>query len=78
MAKTWEWKEVTCSDRSHLCMYEIISLGTETYLFTDDTKAFRCIFQHSGCEEQQKDIHALQEWSDKWLLCLTSTQKSVK
>ena len=48
---------------------EVISLGIETYFFTDDTKAFIGIFQQSDCEELQTDIHALQEWYDKWLLC---------
>ena len=51
-------------------MPEVTSLGTETYLFTDDPKAFRGIFQHSDCQELQTDIHALQEWSEQCLLWL--------
>ena len=50
-------------------MPEVTSVGTHTYLFADDTKAFMCIFQQSDCVGLQMDIHALQEWSDKWLLC---------
>jgi hypothetical protein len=50
-------------------MPEVTSVGTHTYLFVDDTKAFRGIFQQSDCVGLQMDIHALQEWSDKWLLC---------
>jgi hypothetical protein len=52
-----------------LYMPEVTSVGTENYLFPDDTKAFRGIFQQSDCVGLQIDIHALQEWSDKWLLC---------
>jgi hypothetical protein len=52
-----------------LYMPEVISVGTENYLFPDDTKAFRGIFQQSDCVGLQMDIHVLQEWSDKWLLC---------
>ena len=50
-------------------MSEVTSVGTHTYLFADDTKAFRGIFQQSDCVGLHMDIHALQEWSDKWLLC---------
>ena len=50
-------------------MPEVTSVGTHTYLFADDTKAFRGIFQQSDCVGLQMDIYALQEWSDKWLLC---------
>ena len=50
-------------------MPEVTSVGTHTYLFADDTKAFRGIFQQSDCVCLQMNIHALQEWSDKWLLC---------
>lgn len=50
-------------------MPEVTSIGTDTYLFADDTKAFRGIFQQSDCEHLQEDIHALHEWSEKWLLC---------
>ena len=50
-------------------MPEVTSVGTHTYLFADDTKAFRDIFQQSDCVGLQMDIHALQEWSDKWFLC---------
>ena len=32
-------------------------------------KAFRGIFQQSDCVGLQMNIQALQEWSDKWLLC---------
>ena len=50
-------------------MPEVASVGTHTYLFADDTKAFRGIFQQPDCGHGQMDMHALQEWSDKWLLC---------
>ena len=49
-------------------MPDVTSIGTDTYLFADDTKAFRGIYKQSDCAKLQTDIHALQEWSDKWLL----------
>ena len=36
---------------------------------SEDTKAFRGIFQQSDCEYLQRGIHAIHEWSEKWLLC---------
>ena len=51
-------------------MPEVTSIGTDTYyLFAHDTKAFRGIFQQSDCEYLQRGIHAIHEWSEKWLLC---------
>ena len=49
-------------------MPDVTSIGTDTFLFANDTKAFRGIFKQSDCANLQTDIHALQEWSDKWLL----------
>jgi hypothetical protein len=37
-------------------MPEVTSVGTHTYLFADDTKAFRGIFQQSDCVGLQMDI----------------------
>jgi hypothetical protein len=37
-------------------MPEVTSVGTHTYLFADDTKAFRGIFQQSDCVGLQMDL----------------------
>ena len=80
-----EWRDVTSGIPQGsvfepivfvLYMPEVTSVGTENYLFPDDTKAFRGIFQQFDCVGLQMDIHALQEWSDKWLLCFH--QENVK
>ena len=49
-------------------MPDVTSIGTDTYLFADDTKAFRGIYKQSDCANLQTDMHELQEWSDKWFL----------
>ena len=37
-------------------------------MFADDTKILRCIMSKKDSIELQKDIHELENWSNKWLL----------
>ena len=41
---------------------------SEIYLYADDTKIFRPIFNESDCLKLQGDIHLMHQWSEKWLL----------
>lgn len=41
---------------------------SEAYLFADDTKIFKDISTEQDCVDLQSDFHALQQWSNKWLL----------
>ena len=45
-----------------------LNISSYTYLFADDTKIFRPITSELDCILLQKDLDALQNWSDKWLL----------
>ena len=47
---------------------DILEEGTQTYLFADDTKLYRRIRSIEDCQSLQRDLDALAEWSDKWLL----------
>jgi hypothetical protein len=65
-----EWRDVTsCIPQGSVLgpilfvlyindMPEVTSVGALTYLFANDTKAFRGIFQQSDCVGLQMDIHA--------------------
>ena len=57
-------------------MPDVTSIGTDTYLFADDTKAFRGIYKQSDCAKLQTDIHALQECHTSG--SYVSTLKNVK
>ena len=48
---------------------DVTSEDTHTYLFADDTKVFRSIIDHSDCSILQRDLHNMQSWTDKWMLC---------
>ena len=41
---------------------------SESYLFADDTKIFRCIEGKSDQSLLQSDLNSLSEWSNNWLL----------
>ena len=47
---------------------DIVSEGTEVYLFADDTKLYRRINDEEDCRILQEDLKKLLDWSDKWLL----------
>ena len=47
---------------------EILSEGTEAFLFADDTKIFRRILGIEDCHAIQSDLNRLLDWSQKWLL----------
>ena len=51
---------------------DVIKHGSIPYLFADDTKVYHIIYCTKDCENLQKDIRAMQEWSEKWLLCFHS------
>lgn len=42
--------------------------NSDPYLYADDTKIFKEIRTSDDCEDLQKDIHLMYEWSDKWML----------
>ena len=44
------------------------SVQSNILLFADDTKIFRQVFTTEDAEALQKDIDALNQWSEKWLL----------
>ena len=48
---------------------DITCCDTEVYLFADDTKVFRPIFNESDCDKLQQDLYNMQSWTDEWLLC---------
>ena len=48
---------------------DVTSVDTHTYLFADDTKVFRSVLNHSDITILQEDLHKMQSWTDKWLLC---------
>ena len=45
-----------------------ISSESEMFLFADDTKIYRGIFEGTDCEKLQMDIYIMNAWSEKWLL----------
>ena len=42
--------------------------NSDPYLYADDTNIFKEIRTSDDCEDLQKDIHLMYEWSDKWML----------
>ena len=44
------------------------TIKSDTLMFADDTKILRCIMSKEDSMELQKDVHDLENWSDKWLL----------
>ena len=44
------------------------SINSDTLMFADDTKILRRILSKEDSMELQKDVHELEQWSDKWLL----------
>ena len=42
--------------------------NSDIYLFADDTKVFKSIFSEKDCEQLQKDIDAMNKWTDTSLL----------
>lgn len=40
-------------------------VSSEGYLFADDLKAFKCIYQASDCEDFQKDLFRISDWADE-------------
>ena len=49
-------------------IYQKSPTQNQEYLFADDTKLYRRIEDKKDCDQLQKDLNALQAWSDKWLL----------
>ena len=43
---------------------------TKLYIYADDTKLFRHIYNIEDQDELQNDIHKLKKWADEWLLKL--------
>ena len=41
---------------------------TLLHIFADDTKVYQSITSHNDCCKLQETIHALNDWSDKWLI----------
>jgi hypothetical protein len=47
---------------------DVISSGSEIFLFADDTKLFRSIFNPKDCDTLQNDINSMCSWTDNSLL----------
>ncbi len=47
---------------------EVVSEGTDIYLFSDDAKLYRKITSTNDCNILQHDLGKLQAWSEQWLL----------
>jgi hypothetical protein len=63
---------------------ESMQHNSDLYLYADDTKMFKEIRTSDDCEDLQKDIHLMYEWSDKWMLkfhpdkCKTNENWQIK
>ena len=44
------------------------SVTSDTFLFADDTKIFKTIYDQHDCDILQNDLASLSEWSKKWLI----------
>jgi len=45
-------------------------LHTKLYIYADDTKSYRHIFNTEDQDELQNDIDRLKNWADEWILKL--------
>lgn len=51
-------------------LFDDCNSGSDVFLYADDAKLFKHIYDNSDCDILQKDIDNLHEWIKKWLLKL--------
>ena len=44
---------------------DVMPSGTQTALYADDTKLYRCVVSFSDCEQLQEALYNYNKWSDQ-------------
>ncbi len=47
---------------------EVITSGSEIYLYADDTKIYRRVRSKDDSELLQRDVECMKDWSEQWLM----------